>query len=435
MTLGDVVAPLSVDEFVERYLGRDFQLWRGQAGRFAHLLPWTAVNEALDQLRVLGNRLRVVKGGKEIDQQAFLAEATSERGAYVNARALTKLLAGGATLALNQIDELVPGVKALAQSCEETLRIHVGVNMYAGWKRENGFDLHWDEHDTMILQVSGRKQWTVYRPTRLHPIAGERTKAEKPTEEPVWDGVLEDGDVLYMPRGWWHVAVPMDEPSLHLTMGFHHRTGVELLRWVASQMTEEVEARMDVPHWRSEGEQRAWIDALRERVLARLSAEVVTQFLRDTDFVAVARPNMFLPETATGVPVTVLPDTPLRVTTGSRLNIDVAPGGRQAAFQAAGGAWRCDAGLVPALEMLRYSRPTTLAQMAAVVESSKVFFLDAFVKALVLADVLWAEPPARSQPPATREATSQAASAADEPPSARIRPEAVAAGEGHHVVG
>jgi ribosomal protein L16 Arg81 hydroxylase len=390
MTFQDVVAPLAVEEFLSSYMGRQYWRTRSQAGRFASLLPWNTVNDTLTALRIVGNRVRVVKGGEEIEQKRFTTPVTSDRGAYLNAEALTALLVGGATLVVNQVDELVPGLRELAESCEDVVRTNVAINMYAGWKREHGFNLHWDEHDTMILQIAGRKKWTVYEPTRLHPVLKERTEASKPTGTPVWDGILEDGDLLYMPRGWWHVAVPLDEPSLHLTLGIHHKNGVDMLRWLAQEMAEELEARMDVPHWQTSDEQRAWIDALRAKLHTRLTVGTIDAFVKAMDTGTQTRPRMYLPHAVKDKTVNVTATTPLRVTSKSRLYIDVSAEGR-ASFHAAQGTWCCDAGLVPALGMLRHNRATTLQEMKAATESGKASLLEPFVKALVLADVLWAE--------------------------------------------
>jgi hypothetical protein len=103
---------------------------------------------------------------------------------------------------------------------------------------------------------------------------GYRT-AGRPAAPPAWDGILEEGGVLYMPRGWWHVACPVDEPSLHLTVGLSHPTGIRMLEWLVSQLKATVETRMDVPHLRTAPEQIAWIHALREHLLAAFDEHVV----------------------------------------------------------------------------------------------------------------------------------------------------------------
>jgi hypothetical protein len=67
----------------------------------------------------------------------------------------------------------------------------------------------------------------------------------------LWEGTLEDGDLLYIPRGWWHVALPLAEPTLHLTVGIHNRTGLDLLRWLAERMRASETFRRDLPRMSS----------------------------------------------------------------------------------------------------------------------------------------------------------------------------------------
>ena len=103
------------------------------------------------------------------------------------------------------------------------------VNLYAGWRTQKGFNLHFDGHDTMILQVHGRKYWKVYRPTRLHPFADDIKMAYVLRTLRV-EGVLENGGMLYLPRGWC-VRPAADEPSLHLTQAraSHRRADARLV--------------------------------------------------------------------------------------------------------------------------------------------------------------------------------------------------------------
>jgi ribosomal protein L16 Arg81 hydroxylase len=46
---------------------------------------------------------------------------------------------------------------------------------------------------------------------------------------PALDAVLEPGDCLYLPRGFVHQAAAHDEPSVHLTVGIHVLTWLDLL--------------------------------------------------------------------------------------------------------------------------------------------------------------------------------------------------------------
>ena len=117
----------------------------------------------------------------------------------------------------------------LAESLERVFRVRIQVNAYAGWRTSHGFDLHWDDHDVFILQIAGRKKWKVYGMTRKYPLARDVEPATDKPDTPLWEGMLEDGDLLYIPRGWWHVATPLDEPTLHLTVGVNNPNGADLL--------------------------------------------------------------------------------------------------------------------------------------------------------------------------------------------------------------
>src|SRR5947199_6443406 len=48
-------------------------------------------------------------------------------------------------------------IRYLATSLARTLRAAVYVNLYAGWRTENGFPVHWDDQDVLILQLEDRK--------------------------------------------------------------------------------------------------------------------------------------------------------------------------------------------------------------------------------------------------------------------------------------
>ena len=116
----------------------------------------------------------------------------------------------------------MPPITDIAESLERLFRVRIQVNAYAGWRTSHGFDLHWDDHDVFILQVAGRKQWKVYGMTRKYPLAVDVEPTVEKPDAPLWEGMLEDGDLLYIPRGWWHVATPLDEPTLHLTVGVNN---------------------------------------------------------------------------------------------------------------------------------------------------------------------------------------------------------------------
>lgn len=357
MTFEDTVAPIAVGDFLERFLSRDLVIVPGHASKFSDLVPWGSLNEVLSSLRVAGTRIKLFKDGAAIDNARFLEDIDNPSGTLLRSRETTQLLRDGATLIVNQADELFPALRTLLESCEDQFRIVANANLYAAWRAQKGFDLHWDDHDTLILQVSGRKKWDIYRPTREFPIQGDVTGTPaRPVDPPVWSGILAQGDLLYMPRGWWHVACPMDEPTLHLTIGLRHPRGVDLLQWLVAQLYEYVDIRMPLPHIASSEAQLAYAETLRRHVSAALHGDIVEEFMRATDRKARPRPRFRLPDSVVTDNATVRTDTALRLSSMRRLHCEVEDGTGRLAFKVGAKAWTCDVRFLTALEMLRQSR-------------------------------------------------------------------------------
>jgi ribosomal protein L16 Arg81 hydroxylase len=301
--LAQVLEPYAPEEFLASFWGVNFLHVRGRVGKFARLMPWQRLNEILSRHRLDFPRLRLVQDGKSVPVTSYLRHVASNRGKSSVPRlkpvGLTEQLRDGATLVLDAVDELQDPLKELAAGLELFFREHVQINLYAGWQTSRGFDLHWDDHDVFILQVTGRKRWSVYGQTRPFPLASDIERALKPSHEPLWEATLEDGDLLYIPRGWWHVAVPLAEPTLHLTVGVHNRTGLDLLRWLTEQMRASETFRRDLPRLSSETERAAHVALMREELLAEFDARSLERFYEESDAHADPRANPNLPWGAT----------------------------------------------------------------------------------------------------------------------------------------
>src|SRR5580658_1997142 len=226
--LDDVLSPLAPGDFIKDYWGQKFLHLPGPQGRFSSLFPWPVVNEMLETHRFVPPRLRLTQDGKAISPDLFM------KSGHLQAAELTRLLRDGATLIIDSVDEVHAPLKAFAQQLGRTLQARINVNLYAGWRTSHGFDVHWDNHDVFILQIAGKKQWKIWAATDKYPTKNSVELGKTPpTSAPIWDALLADGEMLYLPRGWWHVAIPIDEPTLHLTVGIFKPTGTDIVRWVA----------------------------------------------------------------------------------------------------------------------------------------------------------------------------------------------------------
>jgi Cupin superfamily protein len=364
-SLARILEPYAPEEFLGSSWGVRFLHVRGRAGRFARLMPWARLNEILRRQRLDFPRLRLVRDGKPAPVSSYLKHVTGSRGKATIPRLkpaeLTRQLREGATLVLDAVDELSAPIEELAEGLELFFREHVQVNLYAGWQTSRGFDLHWDDHDVFILQVAGRKKWSVYGMTRPFPLVADVETAEKPAGEPLWQGTLEDGDLLYIPRGWWHVAEALAEPTVHLTVGVHNRTGLDLLRWLAERMRACGTFRRDLPRLSTPRERAAHTARLREELFKEFDDAAIERFCADLDARADARARLNLPWDATPQMLPESPQTFVRLAAPRPLELKTEGGAVE--FDALKRRWRFAEAALAVLGPLAERRACTLAEL------------------------------------------------------------------------
>ncbi|RMG08527.1 MAG: hypothetical protein D6731_21720 [Planctomycetota bacterium] len=159
--------------------------------------------------------------------------------------------AQGDTLVLNQAHRVWPPLAALCARLGEELSLTARANLYltpaAG---AQGFDVHHDLHDVLVLQLEGRKRWRLYAPWAELPLdrpeAGTYDHRPDPFARPEDPGPprreleTKPGDLLYLPRGLPHAAVSADErPSVHATVGLHPFTWGDALHHALRRLERE----------------------------------------------------------------------------------------------------------------------------------------------------------------------------------------------------
>ena len=301
-TLSALLAPMPLELFWAEVWGQGPVHVHGGTDRFAALLPWSTLDDIVRHHSLDASRMRVFRDGNPVRAETLLYPIPGrkpQRNPRPRIGALTRELRQGATLVIDAVDELVTSVGVLAEQLEIELGDPVGVNLYASWEHTRGFGLHWDDHDVLVLQVSGRKRWTVFGATRSAPLADDVENAAPPSGDPLCELELTAGDLLYLPRGHWHYATPLGEPTVHLTIGIYRRTGVDLARWLAEQMKALEVFRRDLPRFGG-AETRARHRAELDDALRTLwTSDVIDRFYAADTGLAAPRPHLALPWVAT----------------------------------------------------------------------------------------------------------------------------------------
>src|SRR5262249_33976009 len=108
----------------------------------------------------------------------------------------------------------------LCRLMEQELGHYFRTNLYLSPPHSTVTTPHWDSHDVFILQMLGSKHWQIEVERRILPDRADRTGADsREFRAKTMSFTLNQGDMIYIPRGFVHAAKCGPDPSLHITLG------------------------------------------------------------------------------------------------------------------------------------------------------------------------------------------------------------------------
>jgi len=245
--LGRCLDPVDAATFLaEHWERRPLVVPRGEPGRFDDLLSESDVERLVCSTAIRYPAFRLVREGDRLDVGSYTREV-SWRPPFTRTADVPRVLAeweAGATIVLQALHVNWQPLAVFCRQLEAALGLPVQANAYYTPRGSQGFAVHHDTHDVLVLQVAGEKRWLVYDPVLELPLKHQRyTSALGGPGEPVDDLVLHAGDTLYLPRGWLHQAETSSSDSLHLTLGITGYTGVDAMRDALAACEDDVAFR------------------------------------------------------------------------------------------------------------------------------------------------------------------------------------------------
>ncbi len=239
--LQTILAPVPVAEFLERDWERaPLHVVREAPGYFADLYDVADIEESL----VVGardlDRFAIVKaGGEQAPLDAYVVSSPAIRwrstgkpaSTHLDPRKVIALFERGYTVVIKDAGLLSARLQRWCNRLQRDLGAYAGANVYFTPPGAQGFDVHHDSHDTLTVQIEGRKTWRIYEPAVELPLESQPlhrgTAAPPLTLHAAVD--LAAGDTLYLPRGYAHEAVAAGTRALHVTFALAPLRTIDLL--------------------------------------------------------------------------------------------------------------------------------------------------------------------------------------------------------------
>lgn len=231
--LKEMLGDTALDLFLDKHFTRlPFSSAQG-ARKFTRLLSWKVVENILTEKKSV---LRVVQDGKVIKDYVELSYQDAE-----------KHHSQGHTLLLRYAEKSDEALNNLAKDFSRSFHTEVDIQLYCTPEGHNAFGWHFDVEEVFIIQSKGSKEYSI-RPNTVHPnplvtSISKDMGYEKEKTDLAIKVTLTEGDWLYIPSGWWHIAKTQKE-SMHISIGLMPRSAVDIAGYLPKFLAQD-------PFWRT----------------------------------------------------------------------------------------------------------------------------------------------------------------------------------------
>jgi ribosomal protein L16 Arg81 hydroxylase len=255
--LAALLAPVTPEQFFAEHYDKAPLHVRGSPGKFAQVLSWRQVNRLLDMTHIWsGTSLKLVMDSQAIPPEQFSTRTMGRDGVQLqqpDARLVQGWIAKGASVVMNDVDSLTPGLASVSNALEGAGLGKAQANVYISWQSHKAFRTHYDTHDVWAVQVEGEKDWNIWEGRAEWPIPHQVFKGQPQAHHDQARGKLrgvvkmKPGDLLYLPRGWYHDALAEAPASVHIAYGVHAPLGMDLMNILVERVLYDAEFRKPLP--------------------------------------------------------------------------------------------------------------------------------------------------------------------------------------------
>lgn len=234
---------LSKEKFISEYFGKEPLFISGEKRKFHSVFTLDAFNSIINSNQLIYPKVRVTDHRNTIHKYDLI----EDKDRYINnvnnilePRRLIAAIGRGGSLVFDKIQQHSADLEDFTDALAEDMNTHINVNAYYTSRNQKGVNPHFDRHDVLAVQIHGSKRWYYKKDQHLLSKSIRNQKVPDIDESfSGWESVLlNEGDILYCPRGVWHFTKTENLSSLHLAFGLYPLTLGDWLKKI--QMKPEI---------------------------------------------------------------------------------------------------------------------------------------------------------------------------------------------------
>ena len=230
-----LVNPLGTEGFLSTYWERQHLLLsRSEPKYYESLITAADLENIISQSDARYPAIRLAKGGGYFSPEVYTHNVKHGDESFLGVPDVKKIAEEyrqGATVALPAIHRTWPALGLFCDQLQAEFDHPAHANVYITPGNAAGFTPHYDTHEVFVLQIAGRKRWSIYAPVIELPHRNQPFTPQAYSGQAAIAQIdLNPGDLLYLPRGFLHSTTTSDSFSAHVTIGITVYTWVDLLK-------------------------------------------------------------------------------------------------------------------------------------------------------------------------------------------------------------
>jgi ribosomal protein L16 Arg81 hydroxylase len=284
MDFAEFIAPMPPATFMADHYGRRPVQIRGASPR-ADLLSM----QRLEQLLAVrphwsSDNIKLILNSRAVLAEHFM-DTKAGTGARADPAKVRLFLGMGASLVGDHLEEIYPQIRGAAAMLSRQFAGVAGANVYCSFQGIRAFNSHFDLHEVFAVQLEGEKVWQIYENRAEAPvetIQGPDAQAmiDRAKGRVMMTVRMQPGDLLYIPRGYFHDALASSDRSLHLTFGVAPLDGRAVVKLLDELLVRERKVRDYLPDGRADAAPlRAQLAELADEVAALMRSPLFETML------------------------------------------------------------------------------------------------------------------------------------------------------------